>query len=109
MATKYTTPDGLSPTHVESFEYEQGVFILQATFRMPMGAVLRLDFYDFSDLVETASISADSLDSMPELFSPAFPQSIQQFEYAKHSERDIFHWSLRTEEWWLEMDFGVSR
>jgi tetratricopeptide (TPR) repeat protein len=113
VATKYTTPDGLSPTHVESFEYEQGVFILQATFRMPMGAMLRLDFYDFSDLVESTSMSADSFDSMPELFSPAFPQSIQQFEYATHNEKDIFRWSLRTEEcsweWISEFPIEASK
>lgn len=52
MATNFVALNGETPVQIETFEYEEDVWILQANFKLASGKSLRLDFYDFSDLHE---------------------------------------------------------
>src|SRR5579871_6793509 len=51
----------------EAFEYEDGVYVLQATFRLASGSAIRLDFYDFSDAIEICT--EGERESLPQIGS----------------------------------------
>jgi tetratricopeptide (TPR) repeat protein len=89
MATNFVALNGETPVQIETFEYEEDVWILQANFKLASGKSLRLDFYDFSDLHEVC------VGGEPAAF---LPLPILEFVHTEQPmEGDVYCWRLRTD------------
>jgi hypothetical protein len=88
MEQEYTFANGVTPAYVERLDYESDGFSVFAVLQAESGPYVRLEFYDYSNMIQrsvTGSLEAD------------FPQAIESLFYKEYEEEGVYIWFLKIE------------